>query len=254
MNDYEPNRIYVTWVGYKGDGLIDGDTYFPKIDKEFYNLKTNHYGSQTADAMALRFNIAPAHLHQSIADALNKDVLENWKGHGSVGALGQTYLYLALSDYGYGDTAFNIFTADGYPGYSFQFEKLNATTLWERKGVLDPDLDPERRNAPGRSLNHPFHSGYDGWFYEGLGGIRPLDNEPGYQTFELRPVFPKGLEWVDVSYQTGYGTIKSSWVQKSGVVKWNIEIPNNSSAYITIPNEPKKLYRAGTYSFEIKSL
>ncbi|MDN3476835.1 alpha-L-rhamnosidase [Pseudoalteromonas sp. APC 3355] len=225
-----------------------------QFNKEFYNLKTNHYGSQTADAMALRFNIAPAHLHQSIADALNKDVLENWKGHGSVGALGQTYLYLALSDYGYGDTAFNIFTADGYPGYSFQFEKLNATTLWERKGVLDPDLDPERRNAPGRSLNHPFHSGYDGWFYEGLGGIRPLDNEPGYQTFELRPVFPKGLEWVDVSYQTGYGTIKSSWVQKSGVVKWNIEIPNNSSAYVTILNEPKKLYRAGTYSFEIKSL
>ena len=38
MNDYEPNRIYVTWVGYKVDGLIDGDTYFPKIDKEFYNL------------------------------------------------------------------------------------------------------------------------------------------------------------------------------------------------------------------------
>jgi alpha-L-rhamnosidase len=223
-----------------------------QFNKEFYNPETKHYGSQTADAMALRFGIAPVHLRQSIADALNKDVVEDWNGHGSVGALGQTYLYLALSDYGYGDTAYNIFTADGYPGYSYQFEKLNATTLWERKGVLDPDLDPERRNAPGRSLNHPFHSGYDGWFFEGLGGIRPLDDEPGYQVFELRPVFPKNLEWVDVSYQTGYGKIKSKWVQKDGLIKWSFEIPDNSSAYVTLPNKPKALFEAGKYNFEFK--
>ncbi|CAM4036671.1 MULTISPECIES: alpha-L-rhamnosidase [Pseudoalteromonas] len=223
-----------------------------QFNKEFYNPQTGHYGSQTADAMALRFGIAPVDLRQSIATALNKDVVETWGGHGSVGALGQTYLYLALSDYGYADTAFNIFTADGYPGYSFQFEKLNATTLWERKGVLDPDLDPERRNAPGRSLNHPFHSGYDGWFYEGLGGIRPLDDNAGFQEFELRPVFPKDLEWVDVSYQTGYGKIKSKWTQKDGVIKWDIEIPSNTSAYVTIPNTRKKLYQAGKYSFEFQ--
>ncbi|OUS70991.1 alpha-rhamnosidase [Pseudoalteromonas sp. A601] len=221
-----------------------------QFNKEFYNTETGHYGSQTADAMAIRFGIAPALLRRSIADALNKDVVEKWNGHGSVGALGQTYLYLALSDYGYGDTAFNIFTAKGYPGYSYQFDKLNATTLWERKGVIDPDLDPERRNAPGRSLNHPFHSGYDGWFYEGLGGIRPLDNEPGYQTFELRPVFPKELEWVDVTYESGYGKIKSKWAQKENVIKWSFEIPNNSSAYVTLPNKPKALFEAGEYTFE----
>ncbi|WP_377110242.1 family 78 glycoside hydrolase catalytic domain [Pseudoalteromonas sp. R86517] len=223
-----------------------------QFNKEFYNPQTGHYGSQTADAMALRFGIAPADLRQSIAVALNKDVVEKWGGHGSVGALGQTYLYLALSDYGYADTAFNIFTADGYPGYSFQFEKLNATTLWERKGVLDPDLDPERRNAPGRSLNHPFHSGYDGWFYEGLGGIRPLDDKAGFQEFELRPVFPKDLEWVDVSYQTGYGKIKSKWTQKDGVINWSFEIPNNSSAFVTLPNKPKELFGTGKYTFEFK--
>ncbi len=221
-----------------------------QFNKEFYNPETGHYGSQTADAMALRFGIAPVHLRQSIADALNQDVVEKWNGHGSAGALGQTYLYLALSDYGYGDTAFNIFTAKGYPGYAYQFDKLNATTLWERKGVIDPALDPERRNAPGRSLNHPFHSGYDGWFYEGLGGIRPLDNEPGYQTFELRPVFPKELEWVDVTYESGYGKIKSKWVKKENVIKWHIEIPSNSRAYVTIPNKPKTLYEAGEYTFE----
>ncbi len=224
-----------------------------QFNQEFYDEKNGHYGSQTADAMALRFGIAPLHLRQSIADSLNKDVVEKWRGHGSVGALGQTYLYLALSDYGYGDTAFNIFTAKGYPGYSYQFEKLNATTLWERKGVLDPELDPERRNAPGRSLNHPFHSGYDGWFYQGLGGIRPLENSPGFQEFELKPVFVKALDNVDVSFETGYGKIVSRWQRNGQTVNWQFEIPLNSSAWVSLPNKAKKLYTSGSYSLEIKS-
>lgn len=38
MKDYEPNRIYVTWVGYDSDGLIEGDTYFPEFDRGEYNM------------------------------------------------------------------------------------------------------------------------------------------------------------------------------------------------------------------------
>ncbi|MGJ8691806.1 MAG: family 78 glycoside hydrolase catalytic domain [Thalassotalea sp.] len=222
-----------------------------QFNQEFYSADTGHYGSQTADAMALRFGIAPMPLRQSIADALNKDVVEKWGGHGSIGALGQTYLYLALSDYGYGDTAFRVFTAEGYPGYSYQFDKLQATTLWERKGVWDPELDPERRNPPGRSLNHPFHSGYDGWFYEGLGGIRPLVDNPGFQEFELRPVFVKDLDNVDVSYVTGYGKIVSRWQRIGSTITWHFEIPQNASAWVTVPNQAKKLYQAGSYQLII---
>lgn len=220
--------------------------------QEFYDPNTGHYGSQTADAMALRFGITPPHLRQSVADALNKDVVEKWGGHASVGALGQTYLYLALSDYGYGDTAFNIFKAQGYPGYSYLLDTLNATTLWERKGGFDPTADPTGTSAPGRSLNHPFHSGYDGWFYEGLGGIRPLEDNPGFQTFELRPVFPKGLSSVDVSFTSAYGKISSRWKRKGEQVSWHIEIPNNSSAFVTLPGKKASLYTAGQYSFSFK--
>ncbi|MDO6693309.1 family 78 glycoside hydrolase catalytic domain [Aliiglaciecola sp. 3_MG-2023] len=216
--------------------------------QEFYDPDTGHYGSQTADAMALQFGLAPLELRQKVAAGLNRDVLENWNGHGSVGALGQTYLYKSLSDFGYGDTAFNIFTAEGYPGYQWQFDKLNATTLWERKGVIDPSLDPDRRNAPGRSLNHPFHSGYDGWFYEGLGGIRLREDSVGYQDFALKPVFAKDLDSVTVSYKTGYGTIQSRWWRENSRVKWEFVVPNNTTALVTLPNQKSKLYRAGAYT------
>ncbi len=216
---------------------------------EFYDSQSGHYGSQTADAMALRFGIAPIELRQSVADALNRDVLENWGGHASVGALGQTYLYLALSDHGYAETAFNVFKAEGYPGYSYLFDELQATTLWERKGGFDPAADPTGKAAPGRSLNHPFHSGYDGWFYEGLGGIRPLDDSIGYQVFELRPNFVAGLEWVDVSYATGYGNIRSNWRRDGNRIEWNIEVPDNTSAWVTLPDRSRELFEAGRYSF-----
>lgn len=219
-----------------------------QFNKEFYNKKTDSYGSQTANAMAIRFKIAPAHLRPKIAAALNKDVVENWHGHASVGALGQTYLYRALSDYGYADTAFNIFKADGYPGYRYLFEQLNATTLWERKGHYDPAADPNGTNGPGFSLNHPFHSGYDGWFYEGLGGIRPLENEPAYQHFELKPVFPKDLDWVDVSYATGYGTIRSQWQRVGNSIEWQFEIPANATAMVNIPGKNTQTYSSGQYS------
>ncbi|EWH10529.1 alpha-L-rhamnosidase [Catenovulum agarivorans DS-2] len=224
---------------------------FNNIKNSFHNTLydpvTGHYGSQTADAMALRFGIVPVALRQSVAAALNKDVLENWHGHYSVGALGQTYLYRALSDYGYADTAFNIFKAKGYPGFDYLFNELKGTTLWERKG----QFDPEAGHGPINSLNHPFHSGYDGWFYEGIGGIRPKEDSVGFQNFELAPVFPTGLTEANVSYQTGYGIIKSHWLKKGNEIIWRFSVPNNTSAVVKLPNQADKLYLAGNYTVKI---
>jgi alpha-L-rhamnosidase len=222
-----------------------------QFNQEFYDKVSAHYKSQTADAMAIMFEIAPKELRASVAKALNNDVINKWNGHASVGALGQTYVYRALSDYGYADTAFNIFKAKGYPGYSYLFDELNATTLWERKGFYDPKQDPDGTKAPGFSLNHPFHSGYDGWFYEGLGGIRPLPDSVGFQDFELVPQFVKDLASVNVSYTTGYGEIKSSWQRKGNIVSWNFTVPNNSSAVVSLPDRAPSVFTAGQYSLVI---
>ncbi|MDU0352515.1 alpha-L-rhamnosidase C-terminal domain-containing protein [Paraglaciecola aquimarina] len=215
----------------KTAAALQYQTLYSNLRKGFHNAlydpKTGHYGSQTADAMALQFGITPVELRQSVADALNKDVVEKWQGHSSVGALGQTYLYLSLSDYGYGDTAFNIFKAKGYPGFSYLFDDLNGTTLWERKGAFDPRQD----RGPLRSLSHPFHSGYDGWFYQGLGGIRPLEDTVGFQQFMLKPVFPTGLDSVKVRYENGYGVISSNWQRKDKEITWQVVVPNNTSAW-----------------------
>ena len=203
--------------------------------------------------MALAFGFVPKDMQQQVADKLNEDVVVNWGGHASVGALGQTYLYRALSDYGYVDTAFNIFKAEGYPGYPYLINELNATTLWERKGGFKLKDKLTLEDAPGRSLNHPFHSGYDGWFYEGLGGIRPFKDTVGFQTFQLKPVFPSSLNAVDVSYNTGYGKIESRWRRANNQIIWDFVIPQNTKATVFIPNQEPRMYKPGKHTVVLEN-
>jgi alpha-L-rhamnosidase len=211
----------------------------------YFDAEAGSYGSQTANAMALSFGITPAELKEDVAASLDSDVRENWSGHASVGALGQTWLYPALSDYGYGDTAFGIFTAEGRTGYSYQFDVLGATTIWEDH----TKFIPENGDIPGKSLSHPFHGGYDAWFYSGLGGIKPDPDAPGYKHFTLSPIFPKDLKQASASLVTGYGTIHSAWVKSGDKIKWDVSIPFNTQATINLkaPADASQILGPGDY-------
>lgn len=217
--------------------------------EKFFDTGQKSYGSQTADSMALSFGIVPAKIRNAVARSLNRDVLENWNGHASVGALGHRWLYPALADAGYASTALGTFHAKGHPGFHYLFDDLKGTTLWERKGAFDPATMP----APDRSLSHPFQGGYDAWFFQGLGGIRPDWTNPGYQHFLLRPVFPIGLDWVQVELESPYGLIKSHWKRNGGEVVWSIVVPPNTTATIKLTGTSldKKLLPAGKHVLRI---
>jgi alpha-L-rhamnosidase len=178
--------------------------------------------------MALSFGIVSPELRDKVAQALRDNVVEEWNGHASVGALGHRWLYPSLSDAGYADTALGTFYAQGHPGFDYLFNVLQGTSLWERKGAFDPGT----MKAPERSLSHPFQGGYDAWFYEGLGGIRPDPDAPGYKHFHLDPVFPARLDWVEVDFESAYGTIKSHWRREENAIHWTVDVPLNSTATI----------------------
>ena len=197
----------------------------------FYDAEAGSYGSQTANAMALSFGIVPQDLREGVAAALEYDVRVTWDGHHSVGALGEAWLYPALSDYGHTDTAYGVFAADGAPGYEYLFNTLNGTTLWEDISKYEP----ERGVEPGKSLNHPFKGGYDGWFYSGLGGIQPDPAHPGYKHFSLSPVFPSDLAHATVSLAAPYGMIRSAWKREDGGITWSVSVPHNTSATVSLP-------------------
>ena len=220
LGDAEGVKQYTAW--YNEAAAVFQERFFDKARKS--------YGSQTADAMALSFGIVPAKLRGAVAESLKQDVLENWNGHASVGALGHRWLYPALGDAGYPDAALGTFYAQGHPGFYYLFDDLNGTTLWERKGAYDPAT----HEAPDRSLSHPFQGGYDAWFYMGLGGIRPDAQNPGYKHFFLQPVFPEKLDWVKVDLQSRYGLIQSHWKRGRGAITWRIVVPGNTIATVKL--------------------
>jgi alpha-L-rhamnosidase len=73
------------------------------------------------------------------------------------------------------------------------------------------------------------------WLYEDLAGIKSDNWHGGFKEIVMRPSFPKGLNEVNASYRSLYGTISSHWKKEGNNTVWNISIPANTKAIIYIP-------------------
>ena len=223
-------------VAERLDKPADAETFRARAErvradfaKAFFDATDRSYGSQTADALALYMGLVPAGQERRVAESLARDVDETWSGHASVGSHGATHLYWALGKYGYDEVAYDIFRRDGYPGFRHLFS-LGATTLWERMGSLKPG-----QAAPEGSLNHPFHGGYDAWFYQGIAGIEPDPARPGFEHFFLKPELIHRLARAEASYLSVRGRIRSAWKSEGGAFLWDITVPGNASATVFVP-------------------
>ena len=72
-----------------------------------------------------------------------------------------------------------------------------------------------------------------GWFYRDLAGLRC--GEAGYRTFDVKPVIPEGLDWVNYSHNTTYGKIDIKWQCRKGRFTLECEVPVGSTATIWVP-------------------
>jgi alpha-L-rhamnosidase len=208
------------------------------FNREF--LKAGSYGSQTADAFALRLGLAPEAEQSRIASSLARDVLHRHAGHLSTGITGIRCLYGELARYGYGTVALDILRQQTYPSIGYLFSQ-GATTFWETWG--EPDLD--RQHGP-RSRNHAMQGAFDAWFYEGLGGIYPDPKEPGFKHTYLRPQVVAGLARVQAQYESIHGTIVSSWTFEKERFEWQVRVPGNTHATVSVPcDDPQTLTEGG---------
>ncbi|MFO7821445.1 MAG: family 78 glycoside hydrolase catalytic domain, partial [Lentisphaeria bacterium] len=151
-----------------------------------YDHTEGSFGSQTANAMALAFNVHPDE-NRRILDALVKDIRER-DNHMNVGVMGVRVILEVLTRHGHGNLALALMHQNTYPSFGHLIER-GATTLWECWGEEEHD-----RIHGARSLNHPFMGGYDNWFFNTLAGIRPDAKAPGFTHFFLEPRPVKGLD------------------------------------------------------------
>ena len=190
------------------------------------------YGSQTANAMALRYGLVPEDKKARVLKGLVWDINVRHGGHHACGVHGLKELFTVLCDAGLDDLAYKVLTNPEFPSHAYILAH-DLTTWPERQQVLPEPGSDEPFND--RSYNHPFHSGFAKFFHECIGGIRPDESGPGFGHVTMRPAMLQRLSWVEASHQTLYGEIHSRWEHSTDGFAWAIDIPCNTTATVYIP-------------------
>ena len=184
------------------------------------------YGTQTGNAIALRFHLPTEQQEPMVAGALVKTI-KTRRDHAFTGIHGSGPLYLALDEFGYDQLAYDMMNSTTYPSYGFMLQQGNTT--WPEDQM---PYGPNDR-FPDRSDDHPMQSSFALWFYESIGGMRPL--APGFKQFELKPHHYRQLAWAKVGHVSPYGLIRSDWKNDQGVFTWDVAVPPGTSATAYVP-------------------
>ena len=190
------------------------DALKARIHETFYHPEDATYasGSQLDLVYPLLVGAVPDSLCQRVCSMLFARTETVYGGHLTTGLVGVPVITEWATLAGKCDWMYGMLKKRDYPGYLYMLDQ-GATGVWE-------EWDG------GRSHLHNCYNGLFSWFYQALGGIRPL--EPGYRRVRIDPQVPVGLEWVEVKQQTPYGPIV---VRRKGQ-KLHVELPVGVTATI----------------------
>lgn len=203
------------------------------VHQAYFDEKKRVYtiDEQAYYVMALMTGVVPNDLRQEIETKLEKNILEKNNGHLDTGMLGTYFLINFLMDSGRNDLLWTVVSQKTYPGWRYMLDK-GATTWWEQWNGYYSQI-------------HSCFCSLDGWFYEGLAGIRPDENAPGFRKFIIAPSVVGDLQWTEAQYHSFYGLIKSRWERSKNGLKMFITIPPNTSAKVFVPLSKSKTKNIG---------
>lgn len=200
------------------------------FNAKYLNTATNTYANNTvtANVLPLAFGLVPENLKEKVFQNMVHEVEVTKNGHISTGVIGTQFLMRTLTNFGRGDLAYKLASNKTYPSWGFMVEN-GATTIWElwNGNTADPSMN---------SQNHVMLLGdLLIWYYENMAGIKSNPETPGFKEIIMKPDFEAGLTYVNASYESVYGVIKSDWKKSKNNLQWNITIPANSSAVVYLP-------------------
>ena len=177
---------------------------------------------------------------RSVAADLNADAIKRNYTVGT-GFLSTPYVLGVLTRYGYLDTSYRMLENTKAPGWLAMVEG-GATTVWENYVMFDTDGHPKRS-----SMNHYSPGAVCAFLYDTVCGIR-VDGE---RHFTIAPQPGGTLTQASASWLSPYGEVKSRWEKAENSTCFEIEIPTNTTATITLPNGKTETVNAGRYRYEI---
>ena len=186
--------------------------------------------TQTGNALSLHFGLAPEVHREKIRDQL-LHLLKLNDMHLKTGFLGTPVLCRALSDNGAHDAAFTLFLQEDYPSWLYEVN-MGATTIWERWNSINPD---GRISGIGmNSMNHYSYGAVFEWVYRNVCGINPVESDPGFKSFELRPQPDKRLGEITAEFNSPMGLIKSAWKWDNENITYNFKVPFGAKAMLRV--------------------
>lgn len=206
------------------------------INRVYLNKKSLNYstGKQGANAFALGFGIVEENKTDSVFRNLLKTVVVDNKAHFDTGILGTPLLLDVLTDLGRADVAYTLMNQHDYPGFGYMIEK-GATTIWETW-------------LGDASHSHPMFGSVCAWFYQSLGGISPDPEHPGFKNTLIKPYPISGLSFVNCTYPSPYGLIRSNWKFSGDDFRQEVTIPANSTATVyVLADRPEQVTLNGNH-------
>jgi len=187
--------------------------------------------TQTGYSLALAFDLLPENLKKNAANYLGGDVKK--MGHMTSGFVGTPLVCKTLSATDQDDLAFMLLNRKKYPSWLYPVTQ-GATTIWERWDGQKPD--GTFQDVGMNSFNHYAYGAIGEWLYKHVAGIDIDPLNPGYKHLLLAPHPGGELTKASAELKSMYGLIKSSWKLEQAQFTYEVTVPANTTATVTLPH------------------
>lgn len=171
-----------------------------------------HNSSQACQALALFAGLVPDGQENLAAKAMN-DAVESSGCRLQTGNLTTPMVIKMLFKYGYGNTAWKLFTRCEYPSWGYMIAN-GATTIWERFEL--------KKNSGMNSHSHPMYGASVGALFEGLSGIEVVSSGSEYK---ISPFMPCGMTYYEMKIPTLKGSIYLKYEERYGKKTVYVSVP-----------------------------
>ncbi len=156
------------------------------------------------------------------------------------GFVGAPLLCTTLAKCGRTDLAYHFLFNEGFPSWLYSVN-LGATTIWERWNSVSEDGVISKQGM--NSLNHYSYGTIVQFFYEYIGGLRPL--QAGFGKALIAPEPSMRFRFFESSIITATGKYSSDWkIAENGIFTLKVEVPFNASAEVRLPRFSREKFSA----------
>ncbi len=206
---------------------------------EFLDAHGNVRSDRQADHVrALAFDLVPEERRAPIAERL-VELIRNNGTHLDTGFLATPLLLPVLAETAHLDVAYDLLLQDTPPSWLAMIDR-GATTIWEEWDGIDDRGDPHA------SLNHYSKGAVISFLHQYVGGIRLLDDGPGYRRFRIAPMPGGGITSARASHDSPYGRIESAWSIVDDEMILRVQVPPNTTARVDLPDGSSRTVMPGT--------